>query len=192
MAYPVYVVFLNLNAKQRKCVNDHGHTLLGFLLDGSEKMETEGKDAALKKKVSRYEFTSPEFEPLETLLSNKFHSSSRKKAVSALGRAVLSILEPLKKYTETDFEVTLKKRKVWKCFSGVASNCCDILEAREMSCTRHEACRHHPCLRCTISFENTLHGGKRPSRLLAVTAETQRQVQGLEEMDGMVSRRGQR
>lgn len=39
VAYPIYVVWLNLNVKQRRCLADHGYTLLGFLSVGKGEME---------------------------------------------------------------------------------------------------------------------------------------------------------
>lgn len=47
-------------------------------------------------------------------------------------------------------------------------------------------------MKCTIRFENKAHGRTRPNLLSAAAAETRIKVQSLEEMAGMVSRRGQR
>lgn len=46
-------------------------------------------------------------------------------------------------------------------------------------------------MRCTTSFENTLYGRKRYSRLLVASTDTQSQVQSLKEKVGMVSKQGQ-
>lgn len=58
--------------------------------------------------------------------------------------------------------------------------------------TRHGAGSYHHCVRCMISFQNTVHGKKRWNRLWAATSKTQRPIQSLKEMAGRVSERGQR
>lgn len=55
-AYLVHTVRLNLNAKQRRYLTDHEHTLLSLLPVWSEDMEIEGGDAELEKNVLRYAF----------------------------------------------------------------------------------------------------------------------------------------
>lgn len=61
-----------------------------------------------------------------------------------------------------------------------------------MSSVSHGAGKYYPCLWCTISFENLVHGRTGPSRLLAATAETRGKVQCLKELAGVVSERGQK
>lgn len=61
-----------------------------------------------------------------------------------------------------------------------------------MFSTRHGAGRNHFSLRCTISFEDLVHGKMRPSRLLAGTAYTEVLVQSLKEVAGMLSERDRR
>lgn len=108
-----------------------------------------------------------------------------------LGQAMLCLCEPLRKSTKTGLEVTLEG-EVRRCFWRVLSFCCDFLEAGDMSPVCHEAGRYHPSGRCTTSFENTVHGRKRLSRLLTAKTETQGQVQGLKKVVRMVSERVER
>lgn len=75
-ACPVHVVLLNLNAKQRRYLVDHGHTLFGFFPIQSEEMEIRGEKAGPRKAVPRYGFTSLEAVPPETAKLHIFSSSS--------------------------------------------------------------------------------------------------------------------
>lgn len=49
VAYPVHVVWLNLIAKRRKYLVDHGHTSPGFLRTGSGRIEIDERDDGLQK-----------------------------------------------------------------------------------------------------------------------------------------------
>lgn len=60
-----------------------------------------------------------------------------------------------------------------------------------MSSTGNGARRYRPCPRCTISFENMVHGRKRPNCLFVATAETRGQIQNLQKIAGTASQRGQ-
>lgn len=71
-------------------------------------MEIEEEDTGLKSNASRYEFTSSEAVPLETVISHTFSSSSPEEPVSVLRRAILSICEPLRACTKTGLEATLE------------------------------------------------------------------------------------
>lgn len=102
---------------------------------------------------------------------------------------MLSLSKLLKKCTETGFEITLKEGNVWRCFSRVLPCCGDIIEAEGMSSVRHGAGSYHSCVRCTINIENMVHVKKRPSRMLAATAETRRQVHSLKKIAEIVSKR---
>lgn len=82
-------------------------------------METEREDAELKKNISQYGFMSLEAVPLETVMLHTSSSSCRKKQARALSRAIFSLLGPLRECTETNCEITLKKAKVWTCYSRV-------------------------------------------------------------------------
>lgn len=75
-------------------------------------METEQGDAGLEKDVSWYGLASSEAVSLEKLTSNTNSSSSPKELISVLRWTMLSLLEPLRKSTDTGFEVTLKKGRV--------------------------------------------------------------------------------
>lgn len=77
--------------------------------------------------------------PLETPVSHTSPSSGREKQTVTLRRSTLSFLEPLKKCTETGFEVSMKEWKVWRCSPRAASYCCDISEAQRMYSTDHDA-----------------------------------------------------
>lgn len=79
-------------------------------------MELEREDVGLGKHVSRYDFTSSRVVLLETVMSHTTSSSSRKEQTRVLGRAILSLFEPLRKSTDTRSDVTLKETKVWRCF----------------------------------------------------------------------------
>lgn len=97
-----------------------------------------------------------------------------------LKRATLSVSEPPRKCAETGFAVTLEKT-VWRCLLRAKSHRCDTLEAEKQLSTRHGAGRYHSCVRYTISSGYTVHGKKRPNRLLATKAETQRQAHSQKE-----------
>lgn len=81
-------------------------------------MKIEGGDAGLNNNVSRNELASSEIVPLETVISHTYLSCSRKKGISVLSWAMPSLCEPLRKYNETGFELTLEA-KFWKCFPTV-------------------------------------------------------------------------
>lgn len=51
------MVWLNLKAKQKRDLSDHGYSTLGFLQAGSGKMELQGGNAGLNKEVARYGYT---------------------------------------------------------------------------------------------------------------------------------------
>lgn len=69
---------------------------------------------------------------------------------------------------------------------------CDISETKEMSYVWSGAGRYHPYVSGTASLENMVHGRKRANRLLAAKTKTRRQVQSLNKIDGLNSKRGQR
>lgn len=156
----VHVLWLSLNAKRRKCLLYHGHSVVGFLPTGSGEVEKEEGDAWLEKNVSCHGTMQSELVPLETLTPHTFSSSSWKKRVRMLIRAALWWLEPLKNFTDAGLELNLKKRKLWRCFSRVVWNFWDVFEAKDLSCIRHENGRYHPCVRCKISSESMVHGEK--------------------------------
>lgn len=58
-----------------------------------------------------------------------------------------------------------------------------------MSYERHGAGRCRRSMECTISFEDMVHGRKRPSSLLAAKTEKRRQVQSLKDIATVVSER---
>lgn len=160
VAYPVHVVWVNLNKQQRSCLTGHGKSLLDSFQVGSAKVEAEKGDAVIEKDASLYWFTSSDTVPLKTFISQMFSSSGRKEKVGGLSRSMRSFLEPLRKSSEIGFEVTLKEGKFWRCFPKVVLYCLDILETREMFFFRHGAGGHHPCVRCRLSSENMVLGRK--------------------------------
>lgn len=68
--------------------------------------------------------------PLETVILHTVSLGSGKEQISALSRALLSLWEPLRKCTETEFEFTLEDN-VWKSFPRVMSHFCDTSEAKK-------------------------------------------------------------
>lgn len=107
-----------------------------------------------------------------------------------LKEVVRLVSAPLRNCTETEFEVSLKGRKVWRCFVKLASDCCKAPEAMNLSSIGYEAGRYYPRVRCAISFEDTVQGTNSLSRLMTVTTETQRKAESLKEAAGMARERG--
>lgn len=153
-----HVVRLSLSSKRRRYVTDHGHISVGILPAGSGETELEGEDAGLGIDLNQYWFTSSAAVPIETVVSHTFLPSSEKSRLDVLGRTILSLSEPPREYTDTGFEVTFKKRKVWRCFPRVFSCCCGAPKAKNMFYIRHGVDRCHPFVRCAISFDDMVRG----------------------------------
>lgn len=133
VAYPVHRVRLHLNAKQWRCLLDHGQTLLGILLLDSRETKIGGINAGLVKIISRYGFSSLEGVALQTAISHKSSSSSLKKRIRVLSQAVLSLLKPLREGTDKESEVTLREGKVSRGLARVVSYYYANPETKDMS-----------------------------------------------------------
>lgn len=70
------MVWLNLNAKQRRYVIDNTCTFLGFLPVGGEDMDVKEGDGEMEKEVPTYGFKSLDVMPLETVVSRTSSASS--------------------------------------------------------------------------------------------------------------------
>lgn len=116
LAYPLHLLYLNLNAKQRKYLRDHGETLLGFFLAGSGEMQIERGNGRLQKSLSRSDFTASEAALLQTDESHTSSSISRKERVSVQSMGSSFSLEARRDCTSEEFEVTLKEENSRRCF----------------------------------------------------------------------------
>lgn len=65
----------------------------------------------------------------------------REKSIEMLGRAMLSLLKPLKEAGDGALEIKVKDGAIRICFLMIASYCCQISEARDTSADRHGAGR---------------------------------------------------
>lgn len=61
-----------------------------------------------------------------------------------------------------------------------------------MSSTRHGAGKYHPCVRCTIRFEDVLQRRKSRNSFLSATTETHKKVESLKEIARMVKENSQK
>lgn len=96
------------------------HLVLNSLPVESREMETEGRKARLEKDVSWQGSASSELVPLEIHISPTSSSRSPKEQTGVLCQPTLSLLEPLRKCTETGFEMSLE-RNVWRGFLRAVS-----------------------------------------------------------------------
>lgn len=101
----------DLGRKTIKNLNNHEHTMPGFLPVGSREMEIERRGSGLEKDVSQNGPISSEVVPPERVISRTISSNSPKGQVSVLCPTSLSLLEPPKTYTDTESDVFLKKGK---------------------------------------------------------------------------------
>lgn len=150
-----------------------------FLPVRSREIEIEEENAWPEKDVFRCGSTSSKGVPLETGMLLESSSSSWKKQVSVLSRVTLPLLKELRECTDTGLEMALKDRKLWRGVPSVARYCWDISESKDTSFARHEAGKCHPWVRCTISFEGTMHAKTRSNGLSAAKTETPEQEQSL-------------
>lgn len=72
-------------------------------------MKTEEENAGLRKNISWYQFTSSKVVLLKTVLLHTVSTKSRKKRARVLSQPSFSLLEPLRKCTDTGFQLTLKE-----------------------------------------------------------------------------------
>lgn len=93
----------------------------------------------MDKNTSRYWYASSEAVPLQTGMLRPSSSTSPAKQISALSRAMNSLLEPLRKCIDVGMEMALNEGKVRRCFSRAASCCCDTLTTKVMFSARHGA-----------------------------------------------------
>lgn len=101
-----------------------------------------------------------------------------------------SILAPFSTCSKTRFKVSLKSGKARSGFLKLVLYSCNIPGFKDMSSIRNEAGKYHSCVRCAISFDNTVQGKKGPNILLSATIETRRNVESLKETAEMVRKRG--
>lgn len=109
-----------------------------------------------------------------------------------LKEAMRSKLAPLRNCAATGFEFSLRARKIWRCYSKLVSYCCDILGAEDMSSIRHGADEYHPCVMCTVRFEDMIRGWKSSSCLFSDVTETRGKVKSSKVIRGMMIERGQK
>lgn len=115
-------------------------------------MEIKDENAGLDKNVFWYGLASSDFMSLETSITHTSSSKSRKERVSLLSWAMFSFCKPLRKCTGTWVKIKLEA-KVWRCFPGALSFCCNTPDAKKISSNQHGAGGHHPRVRDAISSE---------------------------------------
>lgn len=119
----------------------------------------------------QYGLTSLKIVIPENLTSHTSLTSSQEQWVTVLKEAIQSILKPLKKCSETAFEVYLRDGKDWKCFQKFALCCCDTPGTRVLFFLRRRAGRLRTCLRCKVGFKEMVHRKRRPNLLPSATSE---------------------
>lgn len=85
---PVRVMWLNLNTSQRSYLTHHGYILLCFFSAGSRKTQVKGGSAEPETDLSWYGLKSSDVMPSERVTQHTIYSSSQKRRISALSRAV--------------------------------------------------------------------------------------------------------
>lgn len=88
------------------------HTV-GVLPVGSAEVRTGNIEGGAHMNVSLCECIPLEFVPLGKLVSHTFSTKGRKERVTVL-KAMSSILELLRSFSETNVEVSLRDGKVWR------------------------------------------------------------------------------
>lgn len=107
-------------------------------------------------------------------------TSSRKKRVTVLEEAICSIVIPLRNCTEPEFEVSWKDWKIWGYFVKLASYCCDIPNAEDMSSVEHGTCSYKLYVRCPVRIQYLAQARESPDRLLLAANETRGSAQKCE------------
>lgn len=117
LPFSVHVVWMSLTVQRSRYLVDHGNTLLGLLLAGSAELETGDIEGEEEMEVSQYGFTSLKIVTFGELILYTPSTSNPKERVPVLKKGMLSVLTSSRTCSDTDFEVSLKRGKVWKCFS---------------------------------------------------------------------------
>lgn len=107
-AYPVHAVRLSVTVKQRRCLADHGYTLIEFLLEESGGVEEKGEKCEPEEILSVYGLTSAEVVSLESSVPHTFSRKEKRARTGLLTRAVRYILEPLLQYCAVGLHMSLQ------------------------------------------------------------------------------------
>jgi len=147
VAYPVHLVLLNASPSFRRWLIDNGHTLLGFLPAEFHNDDIQVEDL---EEESRKVGASNVIE-LNDYIRHTTEQSGRVLKLEMLHKCMGRILQPLLQSHLTGFRVENSTGSTWTCFPLFTSYCCDIPEAKDMSCVKHGTRGPRPCVRCMSS-----------------------------------------
>jgi len=175
VAYPVHIVLLNAKPWFRRWLIDNGHTLVGFL-----PVEFQGEDGGFDEdddEVDR-DGTGNVVE-LDDFISHTSEQSGRILKLEMLHKSMERLMQPLLRLVQSGFEVQDNSRHVWNCFPLLSSYCCDIPEAKDMSCVKHGTKGPAPCIRCMSKAEDFETLTVRENRSISDTVHSRRMLSNL-------------
>lgn len=97
VAYPVYVIILNVSTRRRQCLINNGHPLVRFLLKCHTQEQLKEKEGVVDEEMSAYGFTSSTTVSLESGVQITADSVGRERRMRILQEALKALEGPLQK-----------------------------------------------------------------------------------------------
>lgn len=150
----------------------------------------EGGDRKVHESNSLNGFTSSDVLPLDETIPQASWRGARTVHIKKKYGAMLLLLEPLKRVTESVFKVSLGSKETRKCFPVIVLYCCNIFDAKTISAALNGTGRQCCCFRCQGMHEKMMLGRRISSRVAARTVKTQSVLKELQERAGSLAGKG--
>lgn len=177
VAYPFHAVFLNVSAQYRRFLIGHGYTIVAFLpttlsLDDVSYFKNLESEAFQTDEHSN-ELTVVELEDYVKLSSRP---DGRKEKMQILHESIGIACKPLTEISEHGLLCHSEKLGKWQCYPLICSYCCDIIEAKDLACIRHNITPRRPCIRCISTNEDMRNNVVKPYRTFQHMSEVRRKI----------------
>jgi len=181
VAHAVHVTLLNLDKHTRRSFIQNGLTIVGFLpCTTTDKKQNRYVNHSCATNTDEQHFHMDSVQDEVQVEDKLIHTSSSHGRLVKLGLiqdAWLRIMKPLLDATNSGFPVGPMHGVTWNCFPCMASYCCDIPEAKDISGVRHNLSTALPCHRCMVSMEDIEQLHVKQARTIQQTRCVRNQVQ---------------